>query len=52
MAILRGAVLFGLDPQVIKQRRSRMTYGVGILNKFQHGLHPPSKKIVKDGIEW
>ncbi|XP_028966949.1 uncharacterized protein LOC100899882 [Galendromus occidentalis] len=52
MAILRGAVLFGLDPQVIRQRRSRMTYGVGILNRFVHGLHPPSKKIVKDGIEW
>ncbi|XP_022666555.1 uncharacterized protein LOC111252621 isoform X2 [Varroa destructor] len=52
MAILRGAVLFGLDPQVIRQRRSRMTYGVGILNRFIPGVHPPSKKIVKDGVEW
>lgn len=52
LAILRGAVLFGLDPMVVNVRRSRMTYGVGVLNRFVHGAHPPSKLVVKDGIEW
>lgn len=52
LAILRGAVLFGLDPMVVNVRRSRMTYGVGVLNRFIHGAHPPSKLVVKDGIEW
>ncbi|XP_074593489.1 heat shock 70 kDa protein 12A-like isoform X2 [Brevipalpus obovatus] len=51
-AVLRGAVLFGLDPGVISIRRSRMTYGIGILNRFVHGYHPPSKLVVRDGIEW
>lgn len=52
LAILRGAVLFGLDPMVVNMRRSRLTYGVGVLNRFVHGVHPPSKLVVKDGIEW
>lgn len=52
LAILRGAVVFGLDPTIVNVRRLRMTYGVGVLNRFIHGIHPPDKLIVKDGIEW
>lgn len=51
-ATLRGAVIFGLDPSVVSVRRSRMTYGIGILNRFVHGFHPLSKLVVRDGIEW
>lgn len=52
LAILRGAVQFGLDPGVVTVRRSRLTYGVGVLNRFQHGLHPPDKRVVAAGAEW
>ncbi|RWS28321.1 heat shock 70 kDa protein 12A-like protein [Leptotrombidium deliense] len=52
LAILRGAVLFGLDPNVINVRRSRMTYGIGVLNRFDYEKHPLAKKIVRDSIEW
>ncbi|XP_078668932.1 heat shock 70 kDa protein 12A-like [Branchiostoma floridae x Branchiostoma belcheri] len=52
LSILKGAVLFGLDPAVIRVRRSALTYGVGILNKFVYGKHPPEKLIIKDGVEW
>lgn len=52
LAILKGAVLFGLDPTIISIRRSRMTYGIGVLNRFVHGLHPLNKLIVRDNIEW
>ncbi|ELT91702.1 hypothetical protein CAPTEDRAFT_166803 [Capitella teleta] len=52
LTILKGAVLFGLDPTVVKVRSSRLTYGVGVLNRFIHGKHPKDKLIVKDGIEW
>ncbi|XP_022252151.1 heat shock 70 kDa protein 12A-like [Limulus polyphemus] len=52
LAIVKGAVLFGLDPTIVKVRRSRMTYGVGVLNRFIHGVHPPDKLVVKDGVEW
>ncbi|CAM2117780.1 unnamed protein product [Caretta caretta] len=52
LTILKGAVLFGLDPAVIKVRRSPLTYGVGVLNRFMEGKHPPEKLLVKDGTRW
>ncbi|XP_017277223.1 heat shock 70 kDa protein 12A isoform X5 [Kryptolebias marmoratus] len=52
LTILKGAVLFGLDPSVIKVRRSPLTYGVGVLNRFVEGKHPPEKLLVKDGTRW
>ncbi|KAM3606865.1 uncharacterized protein V6R79_024696 [Siganus canaliculatus] len=52
LTILKGAVLFGLDPGVIKVRRSPLTYGVGVLNRFVDGKHPPEKLLVKEGTRW
>ncbi|RMC11351.1 hypothetical protein DUI87_11470 [Hirundo rustica rustica] len=52
LTILKGAVLFGLDPAVIKVRRSPLTYGVGVLNRFVEGKHPAEKLLVKDGTRW
>lgn len=52
LTILKGAVLFGLDPTVVRVRRSAVTYGVGVLNKFIPGKHPPEKRTTKDGVEW
>lgn len=52
LTILKGAVLFGLDPSVIKVRRSPLTYGVGVLNRFVEGKHPADKLLVKDGTRW
>ena len=34
LTILKGAVQFGLDPTVVRFRRSALTYGVGVLNKY------------------
>ncbi|XP_072434247.1 heat shock 70 kDa protein 12B-like isoform X3 [Chiloscyllium punctatum] len=52
LTILKGAVLFGLDPTIVRVRRSPLTYGVGVLNKFVEGKHPREKLLVKDGIQW
>ena len=52
LTILKGAVMFGLDPTVVRVRRSALTYGVGVLNKFVAGKHPPEKRTMKDGVEW
>ncbi|KAM3862763.1 heat shock 70 kDa protein 12A [Diretmus argenteus] len=52
LTILKGAVLFGLDPGVINVRRSPVTYGVGVLNRFVEGKHPQEKLLVKDGTRW
>ncbi|XP_027486953.1 LOW QUALITY PROTEIN: heat shock 70 kDa protein 12B-like [Corapipo altera] len=52
LTILKGAVLFGLDPGVVRVRRSPLTYGVGVLNKFVEGKHPREKLLVKEGRNW
>uniref|UniRef100_A0AAQ6IDP9 Heat shock protein 12B n=1 Tax=Anabas testudineus TaxID=64144 RepID=A0AAQ6IDP9_ANATE len=52
LTILKGAVLFGLDPTVVRVRRCPLTYGVGVLNRFIEGRHPRDKLLIKDGREW
>uniref|UniRef100_A0AAV2KPC4 Heat shock 70 kDa protein 12B n=1 Tax=Knipowitschia caucasica TaxID=637954 RepID=A0AAV2KPC4_KNICA len=52
LTILKGAVLFGLDPSVIRVRRCPLTYGVGVLNRFVEGRHPRDKLLLKDGRQW
>lgn len=52
LTILKGAVMFGHDPTMVHVRRSVLTYGVGCLNRFIPGKHPPEKRVVKDGVEW
>ena len=47
-----GAVCFGLDPTVVSVRRCRLTYGVGVLNRFVPDKHPKSKMVVKEGVQW
>ncbi len=44
--------MFGLDPTLIRVRRSRFTYGVSSLNRFVAGLHPPEKRVVRNGIAY
>ncbi|XP_064787162.1 heat shock 70 kDa protein 12B [Oncorhynchus masou masou] len=52
LTILKGAVLFGLDPTVVRVRRCPLTYGVGVLNRFVEGRHPRDKLLVKEGRDW
>uniref|UniRef100_UPI00398EFE9C heat shock 70 kDa protein 12A-like n=1 Tax=Pristiophorus japonicus TaxID=55135 RepID=UPI00398EFE9C len=52
LTILKGAVLFGLDPTIVRVRRSPLTYGVGVLNRFVEGKHPAEKLLVKEGVQW
>ncbi|XP_056318219.1 heat shock 70 kDa protein 12B [Danio aesculapii] len=52
LTILKGAVLFGLDPTVVRVRRCPLIYGVGVLNRFVEGRHPHDKLLIKDGREW
>uniref|UniRef100_A0A3B5QU71 Heat shock 70 kDa protein 12A-like n=2 Tax=Xiphophorus maculatus TaxID=8083 RepID=A0A3B5QU71_XIPMA len=51
-AILRGAVEFGRNPKIVTCRRSRFTYGVAVLKKFDESEHKQEKKLLADGKEW
>ena len=46
IAVLKGAVLFGHQPQVIHERKLRYTYGVRRKPKFENGIHPESHKVL------
>lgn len=48
LAVLKGAVIFGHDPTVIRERRCRFTYGVQTSYPFKEGVHPQSKKFTND----
>jgi hypothetical protein len=51
-ATVRGAVLFGLQPSVVSMRRSRLTYGIGVLNHFRPEAHPIDKLVVRHSLRW
>eukprot|EP00899_Mesostigma_viride_P001831 jgi/Mesvir1/11649/Mv00050-RA.1 len=48
-AIVQGAVLYGLDPDMLSSRVSRKTYGVGIMREFVPASDPADKRVVIDG---
>ncbi|XP_048774819.2 heat shock 70 kDa protein 12A-like [Ostrea edulis] len=48
-SVLKGAVIFGHDPQLIKERRSRYTYGVKCKQLFKDSIHDPAKRLEENG---
>lgn len=52
VAVLRGAVLYGLDPSIVHVRRAMKTYGIGIIKPFIKGKHPKEKMVHQDGQNW
>jgi hypothetical protein len=45
IAVLAGAVHYAYDPSVIRERRSRLTYGCNDTPLFEAGLDPAGKRI-------
>ena len=48
-SVLRGAVIFGHDPSLIKERRSKYTYGIGVFDQFDPTIHDEKYKYEEDG---
>lgn len=46
LAVVRGAVYFGLNPQIVTERVSRRTYGVETRMLFQEGIDPPEYAVM------
>ncbi|KAG2225921.1 hypothetical protein INT45_006617 [Circinella minor] len=46
LAVVRGAVYFGLNPQIVTERVSRRTYGVETRMLFNKELDPPEYSVV------
>lgn len=52
VAVLKGAVLYGLDPSIVHVRRAKCTYGIGVIRPFLQGVHPIEKLVVRAGKPW
>lgn len=52
LAVLKGAVLYGHDPDIIAARVVKYTYGVDTYTRFIKDKHPESKKKLINGIEY
>lgn len=49
MAVLKGAVLFGQNPECICSRICKSTYGIRIARPFIDGIHRDEYKVLVDG---
>lgn len=52
LAVLKGAVLCGHEPEKVSGRVCRYTYGVKMVTKFDSTIHPHFKKILRNDIEY
>ena len=44
-AVVKGAVMYGQCPDVIKVRISKFSYGVDIMTPFNSSIHPESRRV-------
>ncbi|XP_044221319.1 heat shock 70 kDa protein 12A-like [Thunnus albacares] len=51
-AIVKGAVMFGRNPQVVASRKSAFTYGVAVVHRFDESKHKAGKKFTTEEGEW
>ena len=48
LCVLKGAVMYGHNPHIISERVVRYTYGTNVFKKFEEGIDPVSKRIIKE----
>ncbi|KAI9301595.1 hypothetical protein BJ944DRAFT_1812 [Cunninghamella echinulata] len=48
MAVVRGAVYFGLNPKIVSQRVLRRTYGLCSQMNYEPNLDPPENRVMVD----
>lgn len=51
LAVLKGAVLYGHQPQTISVRVSNYTYGINISPPFISGKHSPDRRVSIEGVD-
>ncbi|XP_033740146.1 heat shock 70 kDa protein 12B-like [Pecten maximus] len=51
-AIIKGAVIFGHDPNIIGWRKTTRTYGIDCVSEFDHDIHLRQKYTLIEGREY
>ncbi|XP_048588756.1 heat shock 70 kDa protein 12A [Nematostella vectensis] len=52
LAIIKGAVMFAQNPNLLSARVMARTYGIDINEKFETGKHPETKRSRIDGVDF
>ena len=52
LSVVKGAVLYGINPNVIVARCAKYTYGTEETPDFDPSIHPTSRLIIRDGKEF
>ncbi|XP_028312162.1 heat shock 70 kDa protein 12A-like [Gouania willdenowi] len=51
-AIVKGAVMFGRNPELVASRKSAYTYGLAVRNRFDESKHRVDKKYTNNDGVW
>ena len=52
VAIVKGAVMYGINPSIVQERVSARSYGFCILKQFDSATHPRSKAVFRNNEKW
>ena len=51
-AIIKGAVMYGINPGIVQERVAARSYGLDILQHFDSKKHPNKRAVFYDGVKW
>ncbi|CAC5402354.1 unnamed protein product [Mytilus coruscus] len=52
LSVLKGAVFYGHNPDVVSSRVCYYTYGIAVSEPFDSSIHDPKKRYIWDGREF
>ena len=52
VAIVMGAVMYGLNPRIVQERVASQSNGICILERFDSKKHPESKSVLRNNVKW
>ena len=52
VAIVKGAVMYGINPSIVQERVASESYGVRILQRFDSTVHSESRAVFRNNVKW
>ena len=52
VAIVKGAVMYGINPSIVQERVASKSYGIRILQRFDSTVHSESKAVFRKNVKW
>ena len=51
VAIVKGAVMYGINPSIVQERVSARSYGFCVVEEFNSAMHPESKAVFHNKVK-